>query len=196
VYLPENGGRVKTERNEALLERIVSGTPWLVEVLAAVRDHGPPGGYVAAGAIRNTVWDFLHDRVSAGPPNDIDVVYFDPSAAPCSAEARLRTRFPRYRWEVTNQALVHHWQSVDAGRAIPAYPSLGAALGSWPETATAVAARLADSGAIEVLAPFGLDDLFALEVCRNPTASNPGAYDARIASKGWAARWPSLRFEP
>ncbi len=175
------------------LERIVTATPWLLEVLAAARSCGLPNSYLAAGAIRNTVWDFLHGRSSAGPSGDVDVVYFDPCDAATSAESALRAAFPRYRWEVTNQAVIHQWQSVDAGRAISPYSSLAAALASWPETATAVAIRLTESGALEFVAPFGLTDLFGLKLRANPGASNPAAFNERCQEKQWLRQWPKLR---
>lgn len=37
------------------------------------------------------------------------------------------------------------------------------ALSLWPETATAVAVRLLENNALEIIAPFGLDDLFELK---------------------------------
>jgi uncharacterized protein len=188
------------EQNDAAFEdtlrRIVRATPWLLEALAAVRAAGFGSAFVAAGAIRNTVWDFLHDRPSSGPASDIDVVYFDPADVPSSAQHLLSTWHPQFRWEVTNQATVHQWQSIDAARQIPAYVSLEAALASWPETATAVAARLAMSGEVEILAPLGLSDLFELVVRPNPKASNPAAYCFRHQEKGWQLRWPRLSIQP
>lgn len=68
------------------------------------------------------------------------------------------------------------------------------AMGYWPETATAIGVRLAHHGAIEVAAPFGLDDLFDLIV--QPTKrfvneKHPICLD-RIRSKQWQATWPRL----
>ena len=174
------------------LEQIVRSTPWLLEVLAAVRKCELPQAHLAAGAVRNTVWDVLHGRASPGASSDLDVVYFDTGDVPNSTEERLGTILPQFCWEVTNQATVHRWQSVDAGRAIEPYASLAAALSSWPETATAVAARLTDAGGLEFVAPFGLTDLFELRVRPNPKASNPVAYEVRRAQKQWQARWPKL----
>jgi hypothetical protein len=48
------------ERAEVI--RMVKSAPWLVAVLEAVRDVAPPDWYVAAGAVRNTVWDILSGR--------------------------------------------------------------------------------------------------------------------------------------
>jgi hypothetical protein len=73
------------------------------------------------------------------------------------------------------------------------YGALCDALAHWPETATAVAARLAGGG-IELLAPHGLDDLLGLIARPTPAhAADPSVPRARIAAKGWARRWQALR---
>ena len=175
------------------LERIIRGTPWLLEVLETVRSLGLPDWYLAAGAIRNTVWDALHGRPSLEPQSDLDVIYFDPVNPGNNAEDTLRAAAPRYAWEVTNQASIHHWQSTATGRAIAAYDSIATAMASWPETATAVGARLSDHGAMEFVAPYGLVDLFALTLRPSPAASDPSAFASRLRQKAWHLRWPRLR---
>ena len=63
----------------------------------------------------------------------------------------------------------------------------------WPETATAIAVRLA-ADRIEVLAPFGLDDLFAMTV--RPTPAFEGTkrpvFEQRALKKRWSERWPQV----
>jgi hypothetical protein len=178
------------------LQRIVGQTPWLVEVLDAVRSLSLPDCYLAAGAIRNTVWDVLHGSISSQPHNDLDVIYFDSANSPNDAEHTLRAALAEYTWEVTNQASVHHWQSQATGRDIPAYDSIATSMASWPETATAVGVRLSDRGAIEIIAPHGLVDLFALTLRPSPVASDPRAYTARLREKAWHLRWPRLLIVP
>ncbi len=64
---------------------------------------------------------------------------------------------------------------------------------TWPETATAVAVRMAADDRVEVLAPLGLDDLFGL-VCRhNPGRATREVYRERVRNKRFAERWPALR---
>jgi len=174
------------------LERIVRGSPWLLEALATIRSLGLTDWYLAAGAIRNTVWHAMHGSTSLRPHSDLDVIYFDSANSPNDAEHTLRSALPQYTWEVTNQASVHHWQSRATGRDIPAYDSIAASMASWPETATAVGVRLEDSGAMEVIAPHGLVDLFSLTLRPSPAASDPGAYASRLREKAWQLRWPRL----
>jgi hypothetical protein len=174
------------------LELILRGAPWLVEALEAVRSLQLPESYLAAGAIRNTVWDALHGWTRSRPQSDLDVIYFDPVNLSNDAEDRLRVALPEYKWEVTNQATVHDWQSLATGREIPAYDSIAASMASWPETATAVGARLSDHGAMEFIAPYGLVDLFALRLRPSPAASDPSAYTSRLRQKAWHLCWPRL----
>ena len=180
----------------AALQRIVFSTPWLVDILRVVRDVGPPDAHVGAGVIRNTVWDCLDEAHRVVPVADVDVVYFHP-LPPGTPQAdqwalRLRCALPGYRWDVTNQATVHYWQSRQLGRRISPYRSLEAAIASWPETATALAVKLSQAGALTTIAPYGLRDLFELRLRPSPGAKDTSAYLARLQQKNWKSRWPRL----
>ncbi len=65
---------------------------------------------LAAGFVRNLVWDRLHGLV-ATPFTDIDVIYFDPADLSRETEnryeAELRILAPEYPWSVKNQARMH-----------------------------------------------------------------------------------------
>lgn len=45
---------------------------------------------------------------------------------------------------------------------------------------------------LDVLAPHGLDDLFALRVRHNPTRATVAQFTARYTSKGWLQQWHRL----
>ena len=190
-------GRLAMGSNELELQKrlslIVKASPWLLDALEIIKSQGLPDWYLAAGAIRNTVWDALHGWVSMQPQSDLDVIYFDPGNPQNAAEMTLQVALPEYTWEVTNQATVHHWQSGATNRAVPPYESNATAMASWPETATAVGVRLTDRGMIESIAPHGLADLFDLTLRPSPTASDPTAYESRLRQKAWHLRWPRLR---
>jgi hypothetical protein len=167
-------------------------------ILGASRGHldalqvaalaGPAGGWIGAGFVRNAVWDALAGVApSVATLADLDVVHHDPTRDDDAAfEAALRAARP-LPWSVTNQARMH------AANGHAPYRDLADALAQWPETATSVAARLA-GGRIEILAPHGLDDLLGMIVRPTPAhAGNPASVAARLAAKGWRARWPGLR---
>ena len=66
---------------------------------------------------------------------------------------------------------------------------------TWPETATAVAVRLLPDETIDVVAPYGLDDLFGLVCRRNSRRVTVEEYRRRVTSKRIAERWPRVRIE-
>ncbi len=101
----------------------------------------------------------------------------------------LRERLPDYDWSVKNQARMH----VRNGDA--PYRDVATAMRAWPETATAVAVRLGADDRLEVNAPYGLDDLFALVVRPTPgfAVRKRAVFDARVAGKCWLGRYPRLR---
>ena len=70
--------------------------------------------------------------------------------------------------------------------------SLEEAVASWPEYATAMGLRLDDDNRLHVIAPYGLEDLFAMIVRRNPARVSIETYRRRIASKRYAQRWPRV----
>ncbi|MBI3516172.1 MAG: nucleotidyltransferase family protein [Proteobacteria bacterium] len=164
-------------------------------LLAAVEALALPDGWIGAGFVRAAVWDAGHGRPAADPADDIDVVWFDPTRATAdhdrALEARLATLAPAVRWSVKNQARMH------ARNGDPPYRSTADALRHWPETATAVAVRRRD-GALDWLAPFGLDDLFAMTI--RPTPAFAGDRRTvvldRVRDKRWLERWPLARLAP
>ena len=149
--------------------------------LEAVAALDLPDGWIGAGFLRNPVWDRLHDFAAPTPLNDIDVVYFDPEdptvERDAALEARLRDLLPGRPWSVRNQARMHH-RNGDRP-----YRSTADALTYWLETPTALAMRRATGGGLELLAPFGLGDLYRLEMRPTPhaRAHRLSAYQARLA---------------
>ncbi len=178
------------------LRRIAQATPWFMAALRAARELALPDWAVGAGAVRNLVWDHLHRHPVPSALADVDLAYFDTKEAP-GAEAlhqrRLMQAHPTLPWEVTNQALVHHWFEQHFGHAVAPLGSLDEAVASWPETATAVALRLEPDDRLTVIAPLGLDDLFAMKVRRNPVRVSADTYRARVASKRYRERWPRVQ---
>jgi hypothetical protein len=163
--------------------------------LQAVAEADLPDCWIGAGFIRDAVWDQLHGYEKTAPHGDVDVIWFPnvPTQADVDqrVEDELRAAVPELQWSVKNQARMH-LRNADAP-----YVSVADAMRHWPETATAVAARLGSSGQIEINAPFGLDDLFALRLRPTPafqTSKHPIFID-RVSSKRWIERYPMLTLE-
>jgi hypothetical protein len=176
----------------SFLRSLIAADANRMRLLETVRALRLPDCWVAAGFVRSAVWDHLHDRASTAPQNDVDVVWFDEaranSAIDAAIEARLKTAEPFVDWSVKNQARMH------LRNGDKPYTSVEDAMSRWPETTTAVALRLIDDR-IEILAPFGLGDLFAMIV--RPTPAFTGAklpiFQKRVREKLWLERWPRLK---
>jgi uncharacterized protein len=98
---------------------------------------------------------------------------------------------PGARPPVKNQAAVHLWYPERFGVAVEPFNSTAEAVATFPETASCVGLRLRGER-LEIVAPYGLDDLFGL-VCRhNPTRVPAAFYTQRVEEKGWRERWPRL----
>lgn len=168
-------------------------------ILHAVRACAPPDWVVGAGVIRNLVWDHLHGHLQPTPARDVDVAYFDPRDLSRESESRveeqLRLLIPDVPWEVTNQAAVHLWYEEKFGKAIEPFVSIEDALASWPETATSVGVRLEPGGALTVVAPLGLEDLFQLRLRRNPRLVSREQFLARLREKKFTDVWPRVQAE-
>lgn len=167
--------------------------------LRAVRSLGLQHWCIGAGAVRNLVWDHLHGHTQASALSDVDVAFFDPHPATPDLDAQLQARLQRLLpdcpWEVTNQALVHTWFEAYFGHAVAPLPSLAAAVASWPEYATAVGVWLDAADQVQVIAPLGLEDLWAQRVRRNPARVSLDTYRERVRSKRYTERWPQVVVE-
>lgn len=152
-----------------------------------------PDCWIAAGFIRNAVWDALHGRAPQPPVGDVDVIWFDPyrcdEVLDRKFEEKLRAVVPAIDWSVKNQARMH------ARNDDTRYQSSTDAMRYWPETATAAAARRSGKDQLEIASPLGLDDLFKLILrpTRRFAAGKLPVYEERVRSKAWIEAWPLLR---
>lgn len=174
------------------LDAILRTDPVRWHLLQVVSHLGLPDCWIAAGFIRNAVWDALHGRTARPPIGDVDVIWFDPDHAEeahdRSAEAALRAVVPTVDWSVKNQSRMHQ-RNGD----LP-YRSATDAMRHWPETATAVAARRSGSGLLEIASPLGLEDLFNLVLRPAPrfAGEKRPIFEARVRTKAWMTAWPLL----
>lgn len=163
--------------------------------LETIQELALPDGWIGAGFVRDAVWDHLHGRVTGSPMGDVDVVWFDRSRVDeihdRKIERQLRHRQPDFHWSVKNQARMHIRNGDEP------YASAMDAMRFWPETATAIAVRLASDDRLETNAPFGLDDLFAPRLVPTPpfTGAKRHIFEQRVTSKEWLLRYPLLKRE-
>lgn len=64
------------ERLLSTLSDLIEQDPQRMQILTAVASLKLPDCYVAAGFVRNRVWDHLHGN-SHTPLSDVDIIYFD-----------------------------------------------------------------------------------------------------------------------
>jgi hypothetical protein len=180
--------------HEAQLRAWLTPDPWRLACLEAMAALDLFDGWIGAGFVRSLVWDRLHGFPGPTPLADVDVLFFEPESGrdrENEVASALADRLPEVPWSVKNQARMH----VRNGDT--PYRDTEDALCHWLETPTAVAVRLTAGGAVEILAPFGLNDLFALAVRPTPHARSRRdrlkAYRLRMAEKAWPATWPGVR---
>ena len=180
-------------------ERLVSlvrDSKWFMQALHAVSDLRLESWCIGAGAVRNLVWDDLHAYKQPSKLADVDVTYFDNrDISPIRdqyLQSILRNKCPEFPWEVTNQAAVHIWFEGHFGHPVETLISLDDAVASWPEFATCVGIFLDNRDAIQVIAPYGLEDLFACRIRRNPKRVSSETYLQRLAEKRYVERWPNV----
>ncbi|MGI9850601.1 nucleotidyltransferase family protein [Vibrio vulnificus] len=172
---------------------LIKQDPARVKALECVSKLGLPQCYIAAGFVRNLVWDALHGFDVATPLNDVDVIYFAPDEKDLKSclqyESQLKQLMPEINWQVRNQALMH-----TRNGDLPYTSSLDA-MSYWPEQETALAIRQVSPGNYECIAAFGYESLFGYCVTHNPKRSRE-TFENRVNSKGWLVKWSSLRTMP
>lgn len=176
--------------NNAVLVRWLAADAQRMAALAVAAELNLPDWCLAAGFVRNLVWDRLHAYQRATPLTDLDLIYFDAGNTDEQWDRELEVRLKadlEAPWSVKNQARMHH-RNDD----LP-YCSTADAMSYWPEVETAVGVRLDGLGDMQLLAPFGLDSLMAGYLTLNPARPKPDAFRERQRSKGWLQHWPQLK---
>ena len=176
---------------EKKLIRIMGTYEHLIRDLELVGRLNLPKWCIAAGYVRNYVWDYLHEYRHRTPLNDVDVLYYDPDDLREETEKKYETilkhQLQQYNWSVKNQARMHLRNHENP------YLSVEDAMKRWPETATAVGIKLNRSHHLEVIAPHGLNDLFDLVIRRSPYFKDKHYFYTRVQNKRWLELWPKLR---
>ena len=185
------------------LAEMLQASPRVTAVLAAAHDLALPDPLLFSGAIYQTAWNALTGRPPDHGIKDYDLGLFDPDTSWEAEDAwirRVAAALPPpldAAVEVRNQARVHLWFHARFGGDEP-YPPLRStaeALERFVCPAFAVGARLSPGGAVEIVAPFGLDDLFAMRLRPNPRRRFDADAFARVTDSA-RARWPELSVEP
>ncbi|MEM0955121.1 MAG: nucleotidyltransferase family protein [Pseudomonadota bacterium] len=174
---------------ESLIADWLRLDPWRMDALRLAASLKLNDWCLAAGFVRNLVWDKVHSYAVSTPLNDINLIYFDPvrdsSDSDKAIESELRA-ISTLPWSVKNQARMH-LRNDDAP-----YFSTEHAMKHWVELETAIGARISSSGDLELVAPFGVAGLFDSTITINPNRRKTADFTHRIKSKRWLELGPSL----
>jgi uncharacterized protein len=181
-------------------ETIIRSDADLMRLLAAIRALRLPQWRLVAGCLYQTVWNVLTSRPPHTGIKDYDLIYFDDRDLSWAAEdAVIRRVAAATRGcvgpvEVRNQARVHLWFESRFGSPYPRLSSADAALSHYASVVHAVGVRLEDDGRLDVAAPFGLDDVFAMVIRPNPALDNAASHSRKALRA--KLTWPELTVIP
>ena len=181
---------------EARLEAILRRSAPLMQVLETLQQLDLPDWLVFSGAVYQRVLNHQTGRDLDYGIKDYDVGYFDASDISYEAEdaviRRVAAAFEpplREMVEVRNQARVHVWFEGKFGEPYAPLSRTAEALERFVSPLFAVGVRLEADGEMTVVAPFGLEDLFALRLRPNPHRRTGGFARTAANAKG---RWPEI----
>ena len=185
---------------ERQLEKIIRACPPLMEVLAGARKLDLPDWLLVSGAIYNNVWNHLTCREYMTGVNDFDLFYYDNSDLSYEAEDVQIKRVEAYFQgishpvELRNQARAHLWAPQKFGHDFAPLTCSSDMLKNFASKTHAVGVKLLPSDKLEIVAPFGLDDIFSFRLVPNPALNNQKTHE----TKGERAKqiWPELTIVP
>ncbi|MDG1858468.1 MAG: nucleotidyltransferase family protein [Emcibacteraceae bacterium] len=175
--------------NEEQIIKWISDDPFSCEVLEVAKRFNLPDWCLAAGFVRNLIWDKLHGFIEPTPLNDIDFIYYDPERIDVAYEKELEHKLNDMLplpWSIKNQARMHL-----KNKDMP-YQSTSDAMSYWVEVETAIGASVVNNQ-IKLMALFGVEPLFNYSITINKKRPKTDAFHNRLASKKWLEIWPKLK---
>jgi len=182
------------------LDAIIRADSDLMHLLRCLRSVRLPQWRLVAGCLYQTVWNVLTGRQRRTGIKDYDLIYFDNADLSWEAEDAVIQRVAAAAAgclgpvETRNQARVHLWFESRFGCAYPPLACADEALRYYASIVHAVGVRLEEDGRLDITAPFGLGDLFAMAIRPNRTLDNAASH----ASKARRAKtiWPEVTVLP
>jgi len=178
---------IKQEEQRRRFEAIVRGDADLVQLLNAARKLRLPQWRIVAGCLYQTTWNVLTNKPARTGIKDYDLIYFDDSDLSWQAEdqvvKRVKARMSDLPApvEVRNQARVHLWFKKRFGADYAPLRSADESLARYASVVHALGVRLEYDGRLDIVAPFGFDDLFNMVIRPNRAIANEGTYTAKAA---------------
>ena len=169
----------------------------LMTILTMIRSLQLKDSWLAAGSVRNFIWNYLSNQSGFDKETDVDVIFFDPAISyeeTLKIETKLKENYPNYNWELKNQVYMHiHNPNTEP------YRDSRDAMSKYPERCTAIGLRLLDNDQLELFAPYGLDDILYFRVQPAPhfltDPARKALYEQRLSKKNWQKKWNNLQIE-
>ena len=184
-------------KNEQEILEDFRENPDMMAILTVIRNLELTDSWLAAGSVRNFIWNLLSDKSPFDCETDVDVIFFDPDFSyedTLSLEKKLRADFPQYQWELKNQVYMHQHSPYTAP-----YTSSRDAMSKYPERCTAVGLRLNEESDFELYAPYGLVEILNFQVRPTPhfleNQYRMELYRTRLSKKNWQKKWKNLIFK-
>ncbi|MEJ0016505.1 MAG: nucleotidyltransferase family protein [Acetobacteraceae bacterium] len=181
-------------------EAIIRADPDLMHLLHRLRTLALPQWRLVAGCLYQTVWNVLTDRPRGTGIKDYDLIYFDEGDVSWESEDAVIRRVAAATHgcvgpvEARNQARVHLWFPARFGCPYPHLASADDSLRYYASIVHAVGVRLEADDSLDIAAPFGLDDMFAMAIRPNRALDNAVSHDAK--ARRARAIWPQVVIEP
>jgi uncharacterized protein len=191
---------ISEEERRRRFEAIIRSDGDLTHLLQALRGIGLPQCRLVAGCLYQTVWNVLSNRLRGWGIQDYDVIYFDDNDLSWNAEDAVIRRVTAATADcvgpvqVRNQAGMHLWFERRFGVPFPPLRCADESLERYASVVHAIGVRLEDEGRLDIAAPLGLEDLFAMVIRPNLTLDNAGSYVRKAARA--QAMWPEVTVIP
>ena len=177
-----------------ILETILLKNEKLKELLETLANTDLENYYVAAGCINQTVFNYYHDYSLMNKIKDFDIVYFDSDTSYDKEDATIKkinnlVKDLNIICDIKNEARVHIWYSSRYGKKIRPYKSIEDAISCWGTSITCIGVRI-KNGHLEVFAPYGLNDLFAMII--RPIKKQFSEEQYKMKTERWKKNWDKL----
>ena len=99
---------MSTMKNKQEILDSVRENPDMIAILTIIRDLELKDSWLAAGSVRNFIWNLLSEKPAFDRETDVDVIFFDPDVSyeeALAIENKLREDFPQYQWELKKSSL-------------------------------------------------------------------------------------------
>lgn len=179
-----------------LVKQIIINSPDLMRILKISQSFKLNQWALAAGSIRNIVWQVLSNQ-PVNLVSDVDLVFFNrevPKTTDSLIETQLHQIAPEYHWQVKNEVYMNNYDFPNW----PAFTSVEDAIAHFVETPTCIGAYL-EANELKLIAPYGTDDLVHMKCRPIPMFKADDAhlaiYRNRILKKQWQKKWPKLEID-